>query len=87
MRPFNWKFSRKIFTALLLGFTTLCSSFGSAIVAPGAPYAAAEFDVSNEVITLTISLYVLGFALGPLIWGPLSENIGRKLPVSNRLPS
>ena len=27
---------------------------------------------------LGVSLYVLGFAMGPTVWGPLSEYIGRK---------
>lgn len=31
-----------------------------------------EFGGSNEVNTLGISLFVLGFAIGPLIWAPMS---------------
>lgn len=27
-----------------------------------------EFGASDEVVTLGLSLFVLGFALGPLIW-------------------
>ncbi|PSN67655.1 MFS general substrate transporter [Corynespora cassiicola Philippines] len=38
-----------------------------------------EFGVSSEVGTLGISLFVLGFAVGPLIWAPLSELYGRQL--------
>lgn len=30
---------------------------------------------------LGVSLFVLGFSLGPVIWGPLSELYGRKLPL------
>lgn len=36
------------------------------------------FDTSSEVATLGISLFVLGFALGPLIWAPFSEIYGRQ---------
>ena len=39
------------------------------------------FGVSSEVGTLTTSLFVLGYAFGPLIWGPFSELQGRKLPI------
>ncbi|GAD94284.1 MFS transporter [Paecilomyces variotii No. 5] len=39
----------------------------------------AEFHVSDEVTTIGVSLFVLGFALGPLIWAPLSELIGRQV--------
>lgn len=36
-----------------------------------------DFDVSSEVTTLCLSMYVLGFALGPLLLAPLSEFYGR----------
>lgn len=39
----------------------------------------AEFSVSQEVVTLGVSLFVLGFALGPLLWAPFSELYGRQL--------
>lgn len=42
---------------------------------------AAKFHVSTEVGLLGLSLYVLGFALGPLFWAPLSELRGRRLPL------
>ena len=37
------------------------------------------FDISIEVATLGVSLFVLGFAIGPLIWAPLSEMYGRQV--------
>lgn len=37
-----------------------------------------QFHVANEVGLLGLSLYVLGFAFGPLIWAPLSELKGRR---------
>jgi multidrug resistance protein len=49
--------------------------------APGAEGLANDFAVTDEtVIAMTVSLYVLGFALGPLILAPLSEIYGR-LPI------
>jgi multidrug resistance protein len=38
-----------------------------------------KFDVSQEVVTLGLSFFVLGFAVGPLFWAPLSELFGRQL--------
>jgi hypothetical protein len=38
-----------------------------------------EFHVSQEVFELGLSLFVLGFAIGPLFWGPLSELYGRQI--------
>ena len=38
----------------------------------------AYFGFSQEVAILTISLFVAGYCVGPLIWGPLSEAYGRR---------
>ncbi|KAH8194342.1 hypothetical protein TruAng_011492 [Truncatella angustata] len=46
--------------------------------APGANELALEFGITNNTVTaMTVSLYVLGFALGPLVFAPLSELYGR----------
>ena len=37
-----------------------------------------EFGLGTEVAILTISLFVAGYCVGPLVWGPLSEQVGRK---------
>ncbi|KAJ5420578.1 hypothetical protein N7465_003097 [Penicillium sp. CMV-2018d] len=36
------------------------------------------FRVSEEVSLLGVSLFVIGFAVGPLFWGPLGEIYGRR---------
>lgn len=38
----------------------------------------ADFHISDEVSLLGVSLFVLGFAVGPLFWAPLSEIYGRR---------
>lgn len=46
--------------------------------APAVHQIMAEFGSSSEVVpSLIVSIYVLGFALGPLVFGPLSEVYGR----------
>ncbi|KAI1432354.1 major facilitator superfamily transporter [Xylaria sp. CBS 124048] len=79
--PQNWPFKKKIITAIILCYTTITVAFGSSIFSAGTINVAEEFGVSLEVTTLTISLYVLGFAFGPMLWAPLSELKGRRLPV------
>lgn len=37
-----------------------------------------QFGISSEVGILCISLFVAGYILGPLLWGPLSEIYGRR---------
>lgn len=78
----NWPFiSKKLPVALVLGFVTLTAAFGSSIFSAAVTSVAEEFHLSSEVAILGISLYVLGFATGPLLWAPCSELYGRKMPI------
>jgi DHA1 family multidrug resistance protein-like MFS transporter len=77
----GYSFKKKLFTSAILAFQTFVSVFGSSIFSAGIPYVAAQFHVGREVGTLGTSLYVLGFAFGPILWAPLSELKGRRLPL------
>ena len=46
--------------------------------APGAASLATDFHItSSTVVSLTVSIYLCGFALGPMFIAPLSELYGR----------
>ena len=45
----------------MLGYTTFISAFGSSIFSAAIPVVAEHFHVGDEVGTLGVSLYVLGF--------------------------
>ncbi|KAN0112817.1 MFS multidrug transporter-like protein [Hyaloscypha variabilis] len=77
----NWPMKKKMLTAVMLGYTTLVSAFTSSIFSTATRTVAAQYHVSTEVGLLGLSLYVLGFALGPTFWAPLSELRGRRLPI------
>ncbi|OXG71371.1 hypothetical protein C349_07215 [Cryptococcus neoformans var. grubii Br795] len=55
-------------------YLTACSSLASFTY----PAMEAEFGVSRLVCTLSVSLFVLGMAIGPLLTGPISEFTGRR---------
>ena len=63
---------------IVTSITTLVVSFNSSAYSGSFKELSDDFPVSAEVLTLGVSLYVLGFAVGPLIWGPLSEMYGRR---------
>ena len=65
----------------MLGYTTLVSAFTSSIFSTATTEVARIFHVSVEVSLLGLSFYVLGFATGPILWAPLSELRGRRLPL------
>ncbi|WPG99675.1 Hypothetical protein R9X50_00249400 [Acrodontium crateriforme] len=77
----NWPIGRKLRVGVSLAFVTLTASFGSSIFSAATRTVASVFGVSVEVGILGVSLYVLGFAFGPMLWAPLSELYGRKLPL------
>ncbi|KAK1821871.1 hypothetical protein LTR12_003747 [Friedmanniomyces endolithicus] len=72
---------KKWATTFALGFVTFCVTFASSVFSPGTLATAREFSVSDEVMVLGTALFVLGFAFGPIIWGPASELYGRKMPL------
>ncbi|WP_425475155.1 Bcr/CflA family multidrug efflux MFS transporter [Brenneria uluponensis] len=45
---------------------------------PALPVIAKEFSVDPGRVQMTLSAYVLGFAIGQLFYGPMSDSIGRK---------
>ncbi|KAF3933655.1 hypothetical protein ABW20_dc0101450 [Dactylellina cionopaga] len=81
LHPQNWSPKKKYFLSALLAATCAFCVWGSSIFSPAILAVAAEFHVSTEVATLGVSLYILGFATGPLAWAPLSELYGRRLPI------
>ena len=58
----------------LLGISPLATD----MYTPSLPSVVFEFNSSISYIQLTISLYLLSFAIGQIIWGPLSDTFGRK---------
>lgn len=79
--PQNWSPRYKWTVTTILSSVTFCVTFASSVFSTATRAAAKEYDVSEEVMILGTSLFVLGFAVGPLIWGPLSEAMGRKVPM------
>lgn len=79
--PMNWPNGRKWLYTIVLGSTTFCVTFASSVFSTATAVTAEIFHVSLEVMTLGTSLFVLGFAFGPLLWGPMSELFGRKKPL------
>ncbi|MBI1170255.1 Bcr/CflA family efflux MFS transporter [bacterium] len=62
----------------VLGALTLTGSLAMHIFVPALPGAAAEFGASTAQMEMTISVYILGMALGQLVYGPLSDHFGRR---------
>ncbi|BAE65553.1 unnamed protein product [Aspergillus oryzae RIB40] len=64
---------------ITVAFATFGVSLSSSAYAGGIQEVIKHFGIGEEVATLGVSLFVLGFAVGPLVWAPLSELIGRQI--------
>ncbi|SPO03703.1 probable mfs-multidrug-resistance transporter [Cephalotrichum gorgonifer] len=76
--PQNLRPVTKWTITLITAFNTLAVSLMSSAYSGGIREIIAEFHISRIVSILGVSLFVLGFAIGPLLWAPLSELFGRQ---------
>ncbi|KAF2144372.1 uncharacterized protein K452DRAFT_349533 [Aplosporella prunicola CBS 121167] len=76
--PMNYPTSVKWAITMLVAIATLAVAFVSSAYSGGASKIMIEFEVEQEIVILGVSLFVLGFAIGPLIWAPMSELFGRQ---------
>ncbi|KAF2677973.1 MFS general substrate transporter [Lentithecium fluviatile CBS 122367] len=77
----NWPMKKKIWIGAVLAFNAIAVSMGSSIFSSAIRPVAQEFGVIPEVTTLGTSMFVFGYAFGPLVWAPFSELYGRKQPL------
>ncbi|KAF5615111.1 hypothetical protein F52700_13571 [Fusarium sp. NRRL 52700] len=76
--PLNWPAYKAVGHVVIVSFMTLTVNLASTMFAPAAADLAKDFGITNAtVVTLTVSIYLLGFAFGPLLIAPLSELHGR----------
>jgi DHA1 family bicyclomycin/chloramphenicol resistance-like MFS transporter len=66
---------------MLLALLTSLGPLSIDMYLPALPQMAADFGVSTQMVANTLPAYFLGLALGQLIYGPLSDRIGRKKPL------
>jgi hypothetical protein len=65
--PLNWPNSRKWAAIGMVSAVTFLTPLGSSIFAPGVPLVMKEFHSNSQILEgFVVSVYVLGFAFGPL---------------------
>ncbi|THH03145.1 hypothetical protein EW145_g6492 [Phellinidium pouzarii] len=64
--PNNWPSQKKIGVIAILCSLSFCSVFGSSSYAPGETQIQKTYGVNASVASLGLTVYVLGFAFGPL---------------------
>lgn len=78
--PKNWSTKRKWAATFIVSAFTIVSPISSSMIAPALKSISEEFGIKKEVeAQLTLSIFVLAYAIGPLFISPLSEIYGRVL--------
>ena len=71
--PQNWSLPKKIFVTAEICILTFGVYVGSAIYTAGIQDVERVFGVSQVAATLGLTLFVLGYGTGPMLWSPMSE--------------
>ncbi len=66
---------------MLLALFTSLGPLSIDMYLPALPQMAQDFQVTTQQIANTLPAYFLGLAIGQLIYGPISDRIGRKKPL------
>ena len=66
---------------MLLALLTSLGPLSIDMYLPALPQMANDFGITTQRVANTLPAYFLGLALGQLIYGPLSDRIGRKTPL------
>ncbi|KAI4162276.1 MAG: hypothetical protein LQ342_004145 [Letrouitia transgressa] len=78
--PQNWADWRKWNAVLIVSFITFVTPLASSMFAPAIPQVSSEFHNTSEALaSFAVSVYILGFGIGPLALSPTSELYGRNI--------
>ncbi|KAI9819636.1 MAG: hypothetical protein M1827_007086 [Pycnora praestabilis] len=77
--PKNWSKFRKWWVTMMVGGVCFAAAFSSAIVTPGVYVVADALETSTEISLLQVTVFVVGFGIGPLVFSPFSELFGRSI--------
>jgi len=72
---------RNLFIILILGALTTVSPFAIDFYLPAFPQIAAAMGTTAARVSLSLSSYFIGLALGQIFYGPILDRFGRKRPI------
>ncbi|KAJ2981319.1 hypothetical protein NQ176_g2098 [Zarea fungicola] len=77
--PKNWSKVYKWWCTMVVAFTCFVVAFASSIITADLIDVEDEFGKSEEVVLLSVTVFVIGFGVGPMVFAPLSEIFGRRV--------
>jgi hypothetical protein len=77
--PKNWSKAYKWYCTMVVAITCFVVAFCSSVITADLIGPSETFHVSLEVAFITVSVFVIGFGVGPMAFAPLSEVFGRRV--------
>ena len=80
--PLNWKKWKKVWVGTVILLYTLSVYISASLYTAAIPTMQEKWSLGTVAVSVGLSIYVIGYGLGPLIMSPLSEipQIGRNPP-------
>ncbi|MGL3151502.1 multidrug effflux MFS transporter [Microbacterium sp. A82] len=73
--------ARRVLYIIVLGALTALGPFTIDLYLPAFPVLEQDFNTTSAAIQLTLTGTMIGFAVGQLVVGPLSDKVGRRIPL------
>ncbi|KAH7055834.1 major facilitator superfamily domain-containing protein [Macrophomina phaseolina] len=78
--PVNWHWKRKFLPVFAAMLSVMNSTISSSLTAGNVDQISEYFHITSQAqLVLPTSIFLVGYMIGPLIFGPLSESYGRRL--------
>ena len=79
IKPLNWPLVKRCLATAAACASALSSTVSSSMFSEAQTQAEEVFHVGREVAALGTFFFILGYTVGPVVWGPFSELYGRKI--------
>ncbi|GAA5962774.1 hypothetical protein JCM3765_001512 [Sporobolomyces pararoseus] len=79
--PQNFSRVKKLFISFQICLMTFSVYLGASLITSSETGLQEEFGIGRTVSVLSLSLYILGYGIGPMLWSPLQE-----IPHFGRMP-
>lgn len=70
---------------LIAAMLSMIGPFSIDAYLPSFPAIEASFDISRALLSQSMSVYLIAFAVSTLLWGPISDRVGRRLVILSSL--
>ena len=70
-----------LYLTIFLGVMTAMAPLSTDMYLPSLPEISSAFDISTSMTQLTLTMTMVGMAVGQVLGGPVSDRLGRKVPL------